>query len=122
MNQVMTTVNMHLAELSETYNSSLLEELWLSIEGVVHLRDCEVYSYVPDMEEDPFSEGVNLWTFNYFFFNRSLKRILYFTCIATSKFSGTSQPVPQLGDSDVEDMDEDREEDAPFAGDWEEEV
>ena len=29
----------------------------------------------------------NLWTFNFFFFNKNLKRILYFTCIATSKYN-----------------------------------
>ena len=29
----------------------------------------QVYSYLPNMEDDPFSQ-VNLWSFNYFFFNR----------------------------------------------------
>jgi hypothetical protein len=49
---------------------------------VVELKSCEIYSYVPDMEEDPFSDGA-LWSFNYFFFNKELKRIIYFTCVAT---------------------------------------
>jgi hypothetical protein len=31
---------------------------------------------VPNMEDDPFSQVAGLWSFNYFFFNRSLKRIV----------------------------------------------
>lgn len=125
VNQVMTSVNRHLAPLSETYNSSFLDDLWLSIEDVVKLRECEVYSYVPDMEDDPFSQG-NLWSFNYFFFNRALKRIIYFTCIARSKLMPSS-PVGGNGggggnietDAD-EDIGDDKDDD--FLGDWEDET
>eukprot|EP00622_Pseudochattonella_farcimen_P006055 FR741797.1.p1 GENE.FR741797.1~~FR741797.1.p1 ORF type:complete len:130 (+),score=24.64 FR741797.1:1-390(+) len=128
---VTTRVNMHLAELSETYNSSFLEDLWMSIEEVVKLKDCEIYSYVPDMEEDPFSEG-NLWTFNYLFFNKTLKRILYFTCIATNKYtvgiSASQGSVLHDEDDDIE-MDGMGEEDEALnmttdsiIGEWEEEI
>jgi len=131
---VMSNINMHLAELSETYNSSFLEELWMSIEEVVKLKECEIYSYVPDMEEDPFSEG-NLWTFNFFFFNKNLKRILYFTCIATSKYNPEISASQQSAVQDHEEVDEDYMEgdgmgadmggdidDMNMTGEWEEEV
>jgi hypothetical protein len=36
-------------------------------------------------EGDPFTDDGNLWSFNYFFYNKKLKRILYFTMHATSK-------------------------------------
>lgn len=39
-----------------------------------------IYSYTPDMRSDPFSEDGCLWSFNYFFYNKKLKRILFFTC------------------------------------------
>lgn len=134
-NLVMSNVNMHLAELSETYNSSFLEELWMSIEEVVKIKDCEIYSYVPDMEEDPFSEG-NLWTFNFFFFNKTLKRILYFTCIATSKFNPDALSASQQSvvveqeEVDEEFMGEDgmgaeqfgEPDEMNITGEWEEEV
>lgn len=58
-----------------------MENMWSAINSSIVLRDCEVFSYEPDMESDPFSEGC-LWSFNYFFFNKSLKKILYFTCVA----------------------------------------
>ena len=123
----MTSVNRHLAPLSETYNSSFLDDLWLSIDDVVKLRECEVYSYVPDMEDDPFSQG-NLWSFNYFFFNRSLKRIIYFTCIARSKFSilpnspmgGHAAGATSIESDAEEDAGDERDDD--LMGDWEEEA
>jgi len=112
----MTNINRYLAPLSESYNSSFLDELWLSIEEVVHLSECEIYSYVPNMEDDPFSQG-NLWTFNYFFFNRGLKRIIYFTCIARSKLMPGSPLAAEYSASEPEDDEADDE----FMGEMEEE-
>ncbi|KAH8092692.1 RNA polymerase III core binding protein [Aureococcus anophagefferens] len=40
----------------------------------------------------PFSEGA-LWSFNYFFFNKTLKRIVYFSCVARSKYSADPKSV-----------------------------
>jgi hypothetical protein len=94
----------HLAELTSQErfaapgNSSaeFLDELWAAVEEAIQLRSCEVYSYVPDGESDPFSEGA-LWSFNYFFFNKKLKRIVYLSCVARSRLQC---PSPF---SDVED-------------------
>ena len=80
----------HLAELAtaERFRApgggEFLDELWAAIEEAIQLRECEVYSYVPDGESDPFSEGA-LWSFNYFFFNKRLKRIVYLSCVARSR-------------------------------------
>ena len=41
-----------------------------------------VYSYNPDLESDPFGEEGSLWSFNYFFYNKKLKRILFLSCHA----------------------------------------
>jgi len=132
VNQIITSVNKHLAPLTESYNSTFLDELWLNIDDVVKIQDCTVFSYLPDMEDDPFSQGNQLWSFNYFLFNRSLKRIVYFTCIATSKFDASSDHLGSGGgggndyDDEYDDNDgrhmhggdnEDMAED--FMGDWE---
>ena len=50
------TVNSYLAELTAS-NATILEDIWHAIDEVITLRDCEIYSYVPDMNEDPFSDG-----------------------------------------------------------------
>lgn len=39
-----------------------------------------VLSYNPDLDSDPFGEEGSLWSFNYFFYNKKLKRIVFFTC------------------------------------------
>jgi len=72
----------------------LLEELWQAINDVISLIDCDVYSYKAVAEGDPFCDDGNLWSFNYFFYNKKLKRILYFSCHAVSKTN--------LNDSDRE--------------------
>ncbi|KAL8007661.1 putative repressor of RNA polymerase III transcription Maf1 [Plasmopara halstedii] len=36
-----------------------------AIAEAIKLDECDVYSYIPDMDSDPFSDG-NLWSFNYF--------------------------------------------------------
>ena len=41
-----------------------------------------IYSYNPDLDSDPYGEEGTLWSFNYFFYNKKLKRILFFTCRA----------------------------------------
>jgi len=40
-------------------------------------------SYNPDLTSDPYGEEGCIWSFNYFFYNRKLKRIVFFTCRAT---------------------------------------
>ncbi len=56
---------------------NLLSAMDTAIEG---LKDCEIYSYSGDAMNDPFSEEGALWSFAYFFYNRKIKRILFFAC------------------------------------------
>lgn len=39
-----------------------------------------LHSYNPDLDSDPFGEDGSLWSFNYFFYNKRLKRIVFFSC------------------------------------------
>ena len=49
---------------------------WRVIDKEMNLKECSVYAYVP--EEDPYDgdEGA-IWSFNYFFFNKTKKRVCY---------------------------------------------
>ncbi|KAL8689180.1 MAG: hypothetical protein Q9218_005093 [Villophora microphyllina] len=49
---------------------------WRLIDKEMNLKECSVYAYVPD--EDPYDgdEGA-IWSFNYFFFNKTKKRVCY---------------------------------------------
>lgn len=52
------------------------QHMWRLIDKEMALRECEIYCYSPD--EDPFDgEEDALWSMNYLFFNKSLKRVCY---------------------------------------------
>ncbi|XP_041015037.1 repressor of RNA polymerase III transcription MAF1 homolog [Juglans microcarpa x Juglans regia] len=59
-------------------SSSLLEALYKSLDEVVKSTECEIYSYNPDTDADPFLERGAIWSFNFFFYNRKLKRVVSF--------------------------------------------
>eukprot|EP00475_Leptophrys_vorax_P046458 TRINITY_DN9990_c0_g2_i2.p2 TRINITY_DN9990_c0_g2~~TRINITY_DN9990_c0_g2_i2.p2 ORF type:complete len:117 (+),score=9.33 TRINITY_DN9990_c0_g2_i2:93-443(+) len=91
-------------------DASLTDTLWSSIDDVIQLSECDVYSYQPDIDTDIFTDRNCIWSFNYFFYNRKLKRILYFTCRCRSKV-GADDSSSDDADSDggygdmAEDMD-----------------
>lgn len=114
-------INHDLAELIDAESNGFVEKMWEAIAETIKLDECEVYSYIPDMDSDPFSDGTlyvdvcsspcscctplrydaaivltnmcmtcfcmccrmnHRWSFNYFFYNRNQKKILYFTCMS----------------------------------------
>lgn len=85
-------VDAHLVEVGKVWEATpgfgevpFLDCLWKAIDEVVELKDCDVYSYQSDLEDDPFGEKGSVWSFNYFFHNRKAKKILYFSCRGMSK-------------------------------------
>ncbi|XP_059447582.1 uncharacterized protein LOC132178995 [Corylus avellana] len=58
--------------------SSLLEALYKALDEVVKLAECEIYSYNPDSDADPFLERGAIWSFNFFFYNRKQRRVVSF--------------------------------------------
>jgi len=75
---VMHSINSALAKVLST-DATIGPTLWAAIEDAIQPSQCSIYSYIPDVESSPFGEN-SLWSFNYFFFNKSLKRVLFFTC------------------------------------------
>ncbi|XP_057423818.1 uncharacterized protein LOC130717573 [Lotus japonicus] len=63
---------------------SLLDTLLKAIDEVVKLADCEIYGYVPDYEADPLLDSGAMWSFNFLFYNRKLKRVVtfHFSCFS----------------------------------------
>ncbi|KAI1730728.1 maf1 regulator domain-containing protein [Ditylenchus destructor] len=58
------------------------DEIWRAINEEINVSQCVIYSYIPDYNSDPFTEGGCIWSFNYLFYNKSLKRFLFFACRA----------------------------------------
>jgi len=80
------------ATSGEMFNSLKLQ-MWNTLDEEIGLGDCDIYSYNPDLCSDPYGEEGCIWSFNYFFYNKKLKRIVFFTCKATSN------AMPNVSDS-----------------------
>ncbi|KAJ1937275.1 RNA polymerase III-inhibiting protein maf1, partial [Kickxella alabastrina] len=61
--------------------------MWDVIDEIINIDECSVYSYTPDDESNHYEDENPVWSFNYFFFNKSLKRIVFFTCRCISNIN-----------------------------------
>ncbi|KAL9976182.1 hypothetical protein ACROYT_G013450 [Oculina patagonica] len=81
---VVDAINGNLLAISGESFVALKSGLWAAIDEEINLAECDIFSYNPDLDSDPYGEEGSLWSFNYFFYNKKMKRILFFTCRATS--------------------------------------
>jgi len=56
--------------------------IWDAVNAEILIDDCDIYSFNPEPDNDPFDEEGHLWNFNYFFYNRNLKKMLLFAVTA----------------------------------------
>lgn len=73
---------------SESPQDLLCKNLWAALANVVVPDECSVYSYIPEDGWDPLSGEDTIWAFNYFFYNKRLKRIAYFVCSNSNDTEG----------------------------------
>uniref|UniRef100_A0A7S3CW85 Repressor of RNA polymerase III transcription n=1 Tax=Palpitomonas bilix TaxID=652834 RepID=A0A7S3CW85_9EUKA len=85
---VMSNINSSLMPV-EDQHPGFLEHLWNIMNEIGDFREAEVYSYVPDMESDPLSMR-QLWSFNYFIYNKKEKRMFFFAAWARRHVRSTS--------------------------------
>ncbi|CAM8936407.1 unnamed protein product [Rhodiola kirilowii] len=71
-------------EWSEGTEGSLIEALKKALDEVIKLSECEIYSYNPTADADPLIEKGSIWSFNFFFYNKRLKRVVGFCCSSLS--------------------------------------
>ncbi|KAL6539032.1 hypothetical protein OROMI_025358 [Orobanche minor] len=69
--------------LEENEGRPLIEALYKALDEVVKLSECEIYSYNPEAEADPFLEKRAIWSYHFFFYNRKLKRVVSFRFSST---------------------------------------
>ena len=125
VNTAIDRINKLLSDVA-IHKEAFLTDLWTSLNDVIHLPDCDIYSYQPrssdDQDDDPMAfltetltEGsvdnnnshaspvmgkndtsaeetlgsqpsnTTIWTFNYFFVNKTAKRIVLFTCVESMR-------------------------------------
>ncbi|XP_037958304.1 repressor of RNA polymerase III transcription MAF1 homolog [Teleopsis dalmanni] len=91
---VMNSVHSNLSALAGDQYQILRQPLWSAIDDEINLSECDIYSYNPDLSSDPFGEPGCLWSFNYFFYNKKMKRIVFFTSRAINAlYCGDSSDV-----------------------------
>jgi len=83
--QVVNHINSRLESTIPNYEE-FKGHIWAALESEIQLQDCAIYSFVPDVDSNPFEEEGYVWSFNYFFYNKKkLKRIVLWTCYAQWK-------------------------------------
>ena len=92
-NAIIPAVNKNLAEVVEIRMEGFLNRLWSEVDKAINVRDCEVFSYLPT-DGDPFVGRGVLWSFNYFFYNSAMNRVLCFMCTAESKWNQERSRTP----------------------------
>jgi len=81
MVDVRKNIRQHLSEFASQRSSpNFLEELWTAVNEVIDLKESTVYSFDYEFTEDDDSANNSLWNFHYFFVNKSIRRIVFFTC------------------------------------------
>lgn len=81
---VVANIDTYLSAAAGDQYNMLRNTLWRTIEDEITSKECDIYRYNPDLQSDPFGEDGCLWSFNYFFYNKKMKRIVFFTCRAIS--------------------------------------
>jgi len=94
---VVNEINEYLLNYSlEAKHQGSRKKFWSILDGVINLKKSQVFSFVPDDESEVFGKG-KLWTMNYFFVNKSAKKIVFFACSAQRKL----QPYSMFDTTDV---------------------
>uniref|UniRef100_A0A8V5GYE4 Repressor of RNA polymerase III transcription MAF1 homolog n=2 Tax=Melopsittacus undulatus TaxID=13146 RepID=A0A8V5GYE4_MELUD len=123
LNWVVNAVNCSLFSAVREDFKALKPHLWDAVDEEICLAECDIYSYNPDLDSDPFGEDGSLWSFNYFFYNKRLKRIVFFTCRSISGYTYTRSEAGTELDMDLGegDMEESRDTGDPESGSIEDE-
>jgi len=77
--RVQSLVNSKFMKFNEESCSQFCHKLWQAVDSSIGLADSEIYSYIPNDDEDVFSSG-KLWSLNYFLYNKKAKQLLFFSC------------------------------------------
>lgn len=103
MIDVRKNIRQNLSEFASQRSSpNFLDELWNAVNDVIDLKECTVYSFDYEFADDDDSANNSLWNFHYLFVNKSVRRIVFFTCserISEELMLGGQQSQDEVDDS-----------------------
>eukprot|EP00727_Mastigamoeba_balamuthi_P005132 m51a1_g14617 hypothetical protein (251) ;mRNA; r:1216902-1218296 len=104
VSEVLADVDGRLSPTIPDY-SEVRSKMWTAMDKEIQMQQCEIYSFIPSPDDDPFAEDDSLWAVNYFFFNKSLRRILFFTVRCQQRGGQIASEELQFGvDDDAMDV------------------
>eukprot|EP00037_Helgoeca_nana_P027253 m.311347 g.311347 ORF g.311347 m.311347 type:complete len:237 (-) comp27446_c1_seq1:60-770(-) len=104
---IQRNVDAHLSPVFGPRYYPLSTALWAALDAEIQPKECDVYSYNPDLDTDPFGEEGMLWSFNYFLYNKKLKRIVFFRATAFSHSAPSEDETTEEDEGGLHNMSED---------------
>jgi len=105
LKDVVDSLNSLFLDLMDRTVKGFRAQFWKTLDEVIQTTDSQVFTYVPGFG----SSSGTLWSTNYFFFSKKLKKIVFFMVSAASKLSLVSQEESEV-DADLSDVEMEEEE------------
>eukprot|EP01114_Cavostelium_apophysatum_P020732 TRINITY_DN7030_c0_g1_i1.p1 TRINITY_DN7030_c0_g1~~TRINITY_DN7030_c0_g1_i1.p1 ORF type:complete len:222 (+),score=38.74 TRINITY_DN7030_c0_g1_i1:214-879(+) len=103
----LNSIDLTLTGVVENYSNGVAPKLWHAIDTEINIKECDIYSFHADEDSDPYAEEGQLWSLNYFFYNKKLKRIIFLSFRAVSHHMSDLPAEDNTSDQgwDYEEMD-----------------
>ncbi|KAI4840115.1 repressor of RNA polymerase III transcription MAF1 [Plasmodium brasilianum] len=86
INSVIDTINYNLFYIIEKIYRGFNKRIWKILKELIDFKSCDVYTYLNSTDNDPYVDKESISSFNYFFFAKKNKRILFISCITKPKY------------------------------------
>ncbi|EWC89961.1 hypothetical protein PFNF54_01086 [Plasmodium falciparum NF54] len=86
INSVIDNINYNLFYIIENIYRGFNKKIWKILKELIDFKYCDVYTYLNDTDNDPYVDKESISSFNYFFFAKKNKRILFISCITKPKY------------------------------------
>lgn len=100
-NSVCSSINTFILDPIDAQTPNFKTKFWKALDEIMIINDCEIYSYAPP-DDDDLRIG-KLWAVNYFWFNKTEKKVAILSASAESKLRS---PLPRMGVSSMGDTDD----------------
>lgn len=86
INKAFDNINYNLFYLIEKLYKGFNRKIWKLLKELIDFKHCDVYTYLNNTDYDPYVDINSISSFNYFFFAKKNKRILFISCITKPKY------------------------------------
>ncbi|CAD2089196.1 repressor of RNA polymerase III transcription MAF1, putative [Plasmodium vinckei brucechwatti] len=86
LNNVIDNINYNLLYVVENIYRGFNKKVWEILKELMDFKSCDIYTYLNNTDKDPYIDKQSISSFNYFFFAKKTKRILFISCITKPKY------------------------------------